>query len=140
MTKTKLLLFAGFVVTAVVPANALPKYLPRPVNDAELEECPPCDILFSRLQDSPDGTRSQHVDMQVRGEAKSGTSFMFKWASEALKTACTYLKRSFGESSCQIDEESVPGRPGVVGKISLVFEPMKASRRDARCRCLDVDR
>lgn len=62
--------------------------------------CPPCELLFRRLTTvagDNNGRRVQDVKMQERGEPKSGTGFMFHWATGSLVHACEYLKSAFGE-------------------------------------------
>lgn len=101
--------------------------------------CVACEELFIQLDYLPNGSRIQNVEMQVRGEPKSGTSFMFKWACHALATACQYLRSLFGHDSCRIEEADVLGKPGRLGKTTLIFEPHKGGI-GGHCDCGRVQR
>lgn len=104
--------------------------------------CVRCDMLFTRLEGSPSGKRSQYVAMQLRGEAKSGTSMMHEWASGALYHACNFLKRSYGEHTCRMSWTSETEEDALKGKFTnrtLTFEPHRGGA-GARCSCDDVDR
>lgn len=109
------------------------------VTGQEEQACKPCEPLFSQVSVMPDGSRVQNVEVQVRGEPKSGTSFMFKWAGQALETACEYLNLFYGKTSCLIEDANVPGKPGHLGKKTLVFTP-GTGIRGALCTCAHVDR
>lgn len=62
------------------------------------EGCPPCDLLFSKLGKAGRGIKlSQNVQVQERGEPKSGTRIMYCWATAALIRACNYLQEKFGK-------------------------------------------
>ena len=62
------------------------------------EPCPPCEILFSKLEKTGRDTKlSQNVQVQERGEPKSGTRILYCWATAALIRACDYLQEQFGE-------------------------------------------
>lgn len=65
------------------------------------DECPPCELLFSKLERTPgrDGKLAQTVSVQERGEPKSGTGIMFSWAIATLMHACDYLEDLFGEEA-----------------------------------------
>lgn len=59
--------------------------------------CPPCDILFTKLEPTGDGGKLvQDVKVQERGEPKSGTGFMFFWAGGTLVQTCRYLQMMYG--------------------------------------------
>ena len=61
------------------------------------EKCPPCELFFRKLAESgEDGKLVQEVKVQQRGEPKSGTSFMYDWATATLLRTCDYLKYLFG--------------------------------------------
>lgn len=98
--------------------------------------CPPCDMLFSKLEKNSRGTWEQRVHMQERGEPKSGTSFMFEWAGGLLLHACDYLNRSFGEGSCHVKLAN-NRRFHTLEKCSLSFEPSKAEK-PGPCSCDDL--
>lgn len=75
--------------------------LPQNLEAEHIEEaCPPCELLFSKLETTGRGKKlSQQVNVQQRGEPKSGTVIMYSWARAALIHACNYLKEHFGEES-----------------------------------------
>lgn len=100
-------------------------------------ECVPCEYLFSKLEFSSSGKRIQDVSMQERGEPKTGTGFMFGWATRALKEACDYFQTSFGQDSCRL--EDVGPEADKVGATQLTFDPSLGTS-DARCSCPDVER
>eukprot|EP00903_Cladosiphon_okamuranus_P005694 g5656.t1 len=90
----------------------------------------------------------------VRGEAKSGTSFMYEWAVNALVVTCSWLKLLFGRDSCRVSWRNVQGEafPTITKEVSvkemkgvlLEFEPRTqrgdGSSDDASCKCKDVDK
>ncbi|CAM9534929.1 unnamed protein product, partial [Ectocarpus sp. 12 AP-2014] len=41
--------------------------------------CLPCEGLFKNLEETPDGKLVQKSQLQLRGEPKSGTGFMYDW-------------------------------------------------------------
>lgn len=64
-----------------------PHFCPRPRR---------CDLLFSRLEDGPQGdsdARVQHVEVQERGEPKSGTGMLFEWTTGDLVYSCMDLTK-----------------------------------------------
>lgn len=62
------------------------------------EPCPPCELLFSKLEKTGrHGKLSQDIRVQERGEPKSGTGFMYFWASATFIHTCDYLRDLFGE-------------------------------------------
>lgn len=75
---------------------------PRFLDTENMEEaCPPCELLFSRLERTVGGVKlSQSIHVQERGEPKSGTGILFFWATAALIHACNYLQEQFGEKAC----------------------------------------
>ncbi|CAM9117189.1 unnamed protein product, partial [Ectocarpus sp. 13 AM-2016] len=96
--------------------------------------CLQCEELFSKLQHGPDGKLLQNSQLQLRGEPKSGTTFMCDWGMKILEQTCEHLQVMYGSESCRtevIDEE---------GKhLAMVFEPGAASS-DASCACVGIDR
>lgn len=113
----------------------------------ERETCPKdCELLFTKLEDRPHGgngrNKIQTVEVQVRGEPKSGTGMMAEWAWGALAHACIYLQRLYGKSSCRIVwemDQEYPSSPHNPHKI--IFEPRLAAEDDsAPCSCSTVDR
>lgn len=107
-------------------------------------ECPKdCNALFSKLVAGPDGKgKVQNVEVQVRGEPKSGTGMMAEWSWGALADVCLYLQKVYGEKSCEIvwdmprEIQTVPANPH-----KIVFDPALASGdEDALCSCDTIDR
>lgn len=132
------------LAAASVPASTslLPKIEARALSAAAKSstECIPCDVLFSELRSTDSGRRVQEVQMQLRGEPKSGTGFIHQWASGMLYHACEFLQRSFGKDTCRMAWESEdPEEPTTYTNRSLIFEP-ELGGADAPCSCLDVDR
>lgn len=94
------------------------------------------------------------LDSQVRGEAKSGTSFMYEWAVNALVVTCSWLELLFGRGACRISWKNIKGEafPTVpkeatvkeIKTVLLEFEPRTqrdgGSSGDAACKCEDVDK
>lgn len=105
-------------------------WTPLPTGD-----CRPCASIFGKLEVSPDGGGKmfQHVDIQERGEPKSGTGFMYEWATASLAQSCIYLQRAYGRGSCRI-EWTFQNR-------TLIFEPHLAGNdNDKPCHCSTIDR
>lgn len=123
----------GLVTHACLVVNSL-------ANDSE---CPSCASLFTRLTTSDvDGRKSQRVDVQVRGEPKSGTGFQYSWARSAVLLSCEYLKHNFGEESCTTTwtRDEHPEREDMAPtNLTLVFEPSLASS-EAACPCPGIRR
>ncbi|CAM9168902.1 unnamed protein product, partial [Ectocarpus sp. 12 AP-2014] len=70
--------------------------------------CLECEELFSNLQEAPDGKLLQNSRLQLRGEPKSGTTFMYIWARRILEHTCEHLRGMYGSESCRtenIDEK-----------------------------------
>ncbi|CAN0124123.1 unnamed protein product [Scytosiphon promiscuus] len=97
----------------------------------ELEECPPCEDLFLKLEAGADGRLSQVIEMQERGEPKSGTSMMGLWAREALQSACDFLQSTYGRETCNITHNPET--------VNLLFDP-QAGLNNGACPCDTVDR
>lgn len=67
------------------------------------DPCPPCELLFSKLQSGGrDGKLIQHVKVQERGEPKSGTGFMYFWATATFIRTCRYLQGLYGKGMLDI--------------------------------------
>lgn len=120
-------------------------WLGTPWRKPELQEgCPPCDLFFSRLDEQPGGLygkgRVQTVEMQMRGEPKTGTTFMFHWSHVLLVKTCEYLNGFFGVGSCKVEES---GRDDTVltkpQTYTLMFDP-KLGGGDGRCQCDGIKR
>lgn len=107
------------------------------VEPLDSQDCPAnCHDLFGKLDDWQSGSRGsvQHVEVQERGEPKSGTGFMYEWASGALGHSCAFLQRAYGKGSCRIE--------WVFTKRTLIFEPhMALSETDTPpCHCDGIER
>lgn len=61
-----------------------------------------------------------------RGEPRSGTGSIFDWAGESIVHACNYLKKLFGEESCNIETEFHP----YLTFCSMDFQPSLAGGTD----------
>ena len=81
----------------------------------------------------------KHVEVQERGEPKSGTGFMFEWAGGMLMHACDYLNMVFGESSCTIKYSLSRDTMNDLKYMRLEFDPAKAVAEYTPCAC-DIDR
>lgn len=104
-------------------------------NDEPSDGCPPCNLFFTRLELGEDGSRVQHVEVQERGEPRSGTGSMFDWAGESIIHTCNYLKQLFGEESCTIETKFYP----YLTFCSMSFQPTLAGGNGS-CVCHGVDR
>lgn len=99
------------------------------------EECPPCVDLFARLEAGSDGRLSQVVEMQQRGEPKSGTSMMGHWADAALDETCAFLSSMYGNETCTVTRTTE-----AAGELTqLLFNP-QLSPADSACSCDVIDR
>ena len=89
------------LVSCTAVMAAFPSHIHRRVSTAPEsteERCPPCELLFSKLEKTGRyGKLAQEVRVQERGEPKSGTGFMYLWASATLIHTCDYLRELFGE-------------------------------------------
>lgn len=95
-----MLLISGLAVNGAFSFHTRPRIAEAEHID---EPCPPCDLLFSKLETSESGGKlSQFVKVQERGEPKSGTGIMYSWATAALIHACDYLQEVFGEETYEI--------------------------------------
>lgn len=76
------------------------------------EMCPPCELLFSKLEKGGEhGKLTQDVMVQERGEPKSGTGFMYFWATATLIRTCGYLDELFGEETLVLISEQKGSKP-----------------------------
>lgn len=81
--------------------SSLHSMIPSVELEPREEPCPPCELLFRKLEkNKKTGKLTQVVRVQERGEPKSGTSLMLDWATGALDQACIYLQRLYGEATC----------------------------------------
>lgn len=125
-------------ITNVITSDA--KVLLLPTADLEplaSHDCPAhCQSLFGKLEDGQIGSRGrvQHVEVQERGEPKSGTGFMYEWATGALGHSCVYLQRAYGMGSCRIEWD--------FANRTLIFEPHVAMSESSTppCHCDGIDR
>lgn len=100
---------------------------------AGLKECLPCEDLFSRLEVGPDGRLSQVVEMQQRGEPKSGTTVMWTWARTTLDETCKFLGSMYGSETCKL--VNVNGQ-----STQLEFTPQVAGAVSRSCPCDTIQR
>lgn len=98
---------------------------------------------------------------QIRGEPKSGTTFMYEWAANALMVACGRIERMYGMGTCKVDFEwAYSDRRGKIAPITsstttknmkrliLDFDPRRwrgpvssnGNGVDAACPCENLDR
>lgn len=96
-----------------------------------VQGCLPCVDLFAKLEAGADGRLSQAIDMQQRGEPKSGTTVMGSWATLALRGTCDFLGAMYGSETCSITESGA--------LTQLEFIP-KLSRAASTCSCDSIDR
>ncbi|CAM9750308.1 unnamed protein product, partial [Ectocarpus sp. 6 AP-2014] len=96
--------------------------------------CLQCEELFSKLQDAPDGKLRQNSVLQLRGEPKSGTSFMYIWATGVLEHTCEHLRGMYGSKSCRTEDIGEEGK-----HLVMVFEPGLAAS-DSSCACNGIER
>ncbi|CAM9650169.1 unnamed protein product [Scytosiphon promiscuus] len=138
MFRARGFLLLGALVTA---SSNLPSLIPadeaagstEPAVSAYREYCPPCEELFTRLEPLPDGSRRQETRLQLRGEPKTGTTFMLSWAFGILAHTCKHLQDTYGSESCH----TTTGGRGQW--LTMIFEP-KMGTSDARCSCDTVGR
>lgn len=95
-------------------------------------KCLPCVDLFSKLEAGADGRLSQVVEIQQRGEPKSGTHMMGNWAREVLRRTCVFLGSMYGSETCTTT--TTKGR-----FTQLHFNP-QMSRNGSTCSCDTIDR
>ncbi|CAM9656344.1 unnamed protein product [Scytosiphon promiscuus] len=93
--------------------------------------CPKCEELFTRLETLPDGTRRQETLLQLRGEPKSGTTFMFSWAYGILVRTCERLQDTYGYETCHTEHDKAV--------LTMIFEP-KIGNSKAPCSCDTIHR
>ena len=93
-------------------------------------------------------------------EPKSGTSFMYEWAVNALMVTCSRLELLFGRDTCRVSWRRIISwktkhsavtagtKSTEMKEVLLSFEPERKRRRgwnvaaapDARCPCETVER
>lgn len=117
---------------------------PRHWEPLSEESCPPCDLLFGKLEEKGRSSstywsrrgqrqRIQHVEVEERGEPKSGTGVIFEWAMSVLSHTCRYLESAFGRGTCRIEWDFF--------NRTLIFDPrLAAEDRDKPCECEGVER
>ncbi|CAM9579189.1 unnamed protein product [Scytosiphon promiscuus] len=100
-------------------------------------QCPPCGDLFSKAKTGADGKKNQHVEIQLRGEPKSGTTMMYSWAVGTLARTCEHLQATFGRASCRVDPDLTKA---LALTATLIFEPALVSGGDySACPCDSVN-
>lgn len=107
------------------------------LNPLSSDDCPAsCDLIFEKLgqgvHGKSEGRDVQHVEVQIRGEPKSGTTFMYEWGTGALSRTCLYLQNAYGKESCVMEARD--------GNRTLLFEPALAAGGEAPCSCTTVER
>lgn len=130
-------LCASSRATSVAASENLQVFQPSDWDPLKSEECPTnCEALFGKLEDGGRGGRGkvQHVEVQERGEPKSGTGVMYEWATGAIAHSCIYLQRAYGKESCRIE--------WTFSNRTLIFEPHLAVNKETTppCQCSTVDR
>lgn len=106
--------------------------LARASLNQEPRDCP-CDYIFTMLESTADGRRVQAINVQERGEPKSGTSFMSMWVRLALDRTCDFLRRTYGEDTCH---QELTGPRNL--NVNLTFDP-RGGNSESTCTCNDVD-
>eukprot|EP00752_Nemacystus_decipiens_P012793 g11328.t1 len=119
------------------------------------DACPACESMFGKLVG-----KKQHVELQLRGEPKSGTSFMYEWAINALMVTCSRLEQLYGRDTCQVSWRRIISRKTIHNKVAagtksiemkevvLSFQPRRKGKNgrdfaagpDAACPCENVER
>ena len=121
---------AGLFVAAATAMVAMAS----PVVELDpVEECLPCVDLFSKLEAGPDGRLSQVIEMQQRGEPKSGTTMMGIRAKLILRGACQLLGAMYGDETCALSESTEQHEH------ELLFDP-QLSPAGSACSCDEIDR
>ncbi|CAN0369647.1 unnamed protein product, partial [Ectocarpus sp. 6 AP-2014] len=108
----------------------------RPPETLGTDKCPPCQGLFARLEEAPDGELQQSSQIELRGEPKSGTRFSWAWAHDLLEHTCEHLKHTYGDKTCRIERTSDATH---LTNVTLVFEPGLAGS-DGLCSCEGISR
>lgn len=96
-----------------------------------VQKCLPCEDLFTKLEAGPDGRLSQVIEIQQRGEPKSGTSMMAHWADAALEETCTFLGSMYGSETCTLTR---------IEYVTLLQFLPGLSPADSACPCDKIDR
>ncbi|CAM9643384.1 unnamed protein product [Scytosiphon promiscuus] len=100
------------------------------------KDCPPCESLFSKAKTTMDGKRIQNVEIQLRGEPKSGTTMMYAWAVGILARTCEHLQATYGHASCRIDPDITEA---LADSATMTFEPGLAAQDVTSCPCDSID-
>ncbi|CAM9470199.1 unnamed protein product [Scytosiphon promiscuus] len=127
-------LCAALLSGAATTAEGLRIFQPENREPLASEACPnSCSDVFSKLEDGPPGrpTKTQRIQVQERGEPKSGTGFMFEWATIALGHSCMFLQNAYGERSCWIEWTPL--------NRTMIFDPSLSTPASASCSCDDVE-
>ncbi|CAM9151152.1 unnamed protein product [Ectocarpus sp. 8 AP-2014] len=104
----------------------------------ETGQCLPCEMLFARLEEAPDGKLHQSSQIELRGEPKSGTTFSWSWASGILRHTCERLQDMYGFETCRMEYMSDKHTHRRT-LMRMVFEPGLA-RSDELCSCEGISR
>ncbi|CAM9512001.1 unnamed protein product [Ectocarpus sp. 8 AP-2014] len=99
------------------------------------DRCLPCEALFLRLEEAPDGKLHQSSHIELRGEPKSGTKLSWFWANGLLTHTCEHLQDMYGLETCSIEYMDHDPAPAM----RMVFEPGLA-RSDQICSCEGISR
>ncbi|CAM9702439.1 unnamed protein product [Ectocarpus sp. 4 AP-2014] len=91
------------------------------------DPCVPCEWLFSKLEEGPDGFLRQDLQLQLRGEPKSGTHFMYSLAAGVIHHTCMELQAMYGSETCRIEVKRDV-------RVTMIFEPSLAEGDDI-CPC-----
>ncbi|CAM9695240.1 unnamed protein product, partial [Ectocarpus sp. 12 AP-2014] len=108
----------------------------RPPETLGTGQCLPCQGLFARLEEAPDGELQQSSQIELRGEPKSGTRFSWGWAHGLLEHTCEHLKHTYGDKTCRIERTRDETH---LTNLTLVFEPGLAGS-DGLCSCEGISR
>eukprot|EP00903_Cladosiphon_okamuranus_P015388 g14213.t1 len=68
-------------------------------------ECIPCEAVFRKVGETEVGAKVHNITVQIRGEPKSGTTFMYEWAANALMVVCGHIERMYGTGTCTVSFE-----------------------------------
>eukprot|EP00752_Nemacystus_decipiens_P008641 g7715.t1 len=132
-----------------------------PEEQLESLRCIPCDAMFRKVEETQRGTKVQNVNVQIRGEPKSGTTFMYEWAANALMVACGHIESMYGVGTCTVGfVQAYTAREGEIAPINsnttaksmkrlfLDFDPKRwrgpvssnGTDVGAACPCENLDR
>jgi len=98
--RQRMVMALALICPAVNGVSSSPRHL-RVKNETPVQEiCPPCELLFSKLENAgTNGKLTQLVKVQERREPKSGTGLVYFWAIASFMKTCDYLQGIFGEES-----------------------------------------